>query len=175
MNIVPVCLCDEALGTVNNPTPAFVQGGVRAGPAMALTGREGMKGGRGGAWRMRTPLPPCHGRRMGPVLPAGGRPAHAQRGTKPKRRRQRGNGGRGAGGAGGRLRGDAAGHRGGDGGGGGDVSSSSGGPRLVEPFLGPSSGRSGGQRHAQLERQEAPRLPAGQRRQPRPQRHHTGR
>lgn len=81
-----------------------------------------------------------------------------------------GNGGRGAGGAGGRLRRDADGER-------GDVSSCgrSHRPRLLEPILRPSIGRSGGQRHAQPERQEAARLPAGQRRQPRPQRHHPSR
>lgn len=97
-------------------------------------------------------------------------------GARTERRRavglrcEGGNGGRGAGGAGGRFRRDADGERG--------YVSSSGrprGPRLVEPILGPSLGRSGGQRHAQPERQEAARLPAGQRRQPRPERHHPRR
>lgn len=81
--------------------------------------------------------------------------------------RRGGNGGRGAGGAGGRFCRDAGGER-------GVLLSSTWSfrSRFVEPFLRPSLRRSGGQRYPQFERQEAPWLPAGQRRQPRPQRHH---
>lgn len=79
------------------------------------------------------------------------------------------NGGHGAGGAGGWFRRDAGGERGGL-----YSATRSLGSRFVEPFFGPSLRRSGGQRYPQSERQETPWLPAGQRRQPRPQRHHPG-
>lgn len=94
---------------------------------------------------------PCQGWRLRPPRrwPAPG--AHAQWGAEPGERRRARNGGRGAGGAGGRLCRDAGGERGGL-----SAATWSLRPGFLEPVLGQSLRRRGGQRYPQPERQEAP-------------------
>lgn len=129
-------------------TPPEPRRAGRRGPEERLA-RPGPA--RLGSGARAVPEPPGGGRACAPAARSGMRcPAGLWRGN---------------GGAGGRLCRDARGL---------SRSAWSLGSRLLEPLLGPSPGRSGDQRDPQFERQEAPGLSAGQRRQPRSQRHHPG-
>lgn len=123
-------------------------GGVQLCPGAVADPSRGWPGGPGSD---AVPGPAGGGRACAPaVLSVMRRPAGLWRGN---------------GGAGGRLCRDARGL---------SRSAWSFGSRLLEPLLGPSPRRSGGQRDPQFERQEASGLSAGQCRQPRSQRHHPG-